>query len=385
MLKKTMLVLALAAGAAEAKPFKIAALLPLSGSQSYFGNQVVSGASMALQESRAYFKRAYDIDLSLTEFDDRGLPYQATSNAKRLIKDRNIYAVIGSINSGATQAAATVFAPENISMITPNATANNLTAQKFPNVQRMVASDALQAPVAAEFIANTLKARTVYIINDKTSVGETLAETLKINLERSGVKVLGYEGTRDRTNFQSFVIKLKVFKPDVIFFGGVYEQGAYLIKQLRDAGVAADFVGTSGLDSEDYSRIGGAATVGTYFVTGIGPVSAYPNSQEFVKEFRSNYRQDPHGLAMYGYDATKVYLRALERCIKAYGLEKGEVPTREQLMKMVREINALDLLSGDIRFNSAGDRVFSQLFMMQVQPNFQPKVVSTTSLKNPQL
>src|SRR2546427_1706577 len=47
----------------------------------------------------------------------------------------------------------------------------------------------------SEFANGTMKAKSVYIIHDKTQYGQGVAEFFKADAEKKGIKVLGFEGT----------------------------------------------------------------------------------------------------------------------------------------------------------------------------------------------
>ena len=52
-----------------------------------------------------------------------------------------------------------------------------------------------------------------------------------------GVKILGFEGTEEKSNFDPIITLIKAKNPDVIYFGGIYDQAAPFYKQARDNGV----------------------------------------------------------------------------------------------------------------------------------------------------
>jgi branched-chain amino acid transport system substrate-binding protein len=89
----------------------------------------------------------------------------------------------------------------------------------------------VQGPVGAEFAGGALKVKTVYIVHDKTTYGQGVAEAFKADLEKKGVKVVGFEGTEEKSNFDPIITPIKAKNPDLIYFGGIYDQGAPFFKQ----------------------------------------------------------------------------------------------------------------------------------------------------------
>src|SRR5207302_1253181 len=80
-----------------------------------------------------------------------------------------------------------------------------VTDRGYPNVNRVCGRDDVQGPVGAEFAAGTLKVKTAYVLHDKTTYGQGVAEAFKNDLEKKGVKIVGFEGTEERSNFDPYV------------------------------------------------------------------------------------------------------------------------------------------------------------------------------------
>ncbi|WP_217612330.1 ABC transporter substrate-binding protein, partial [Deinococcus sp. GbtcB9] len=100
------------------------------------------------------------------------------------------------------------------------------------NMNRIVARDDAQGPAGANFISGNLKAKKVYVLNDKTAYGEGLAKEVEKALKAKGVTVSANEGTEEKSDFSSIVAKIKLANPDAIYFGGIYNQVGVFIKQL---------------------------------------------------------------------------------------------------------------------------------------------------------
>src|SRR5439155_972807 len=87
----------------------------------------------------------------------------------------------------------------------------------------------------------------------KPDVG--VAEFFKTDAEKKGIKVLGFEGTEEKSNFDPIITPIKAKNPDVIYFGGIYDQAAPFFKQAREKGVRSKFLGPDGMDSSDLTKI----------------------------------------------------------------------------------------------------------------------------------
>src|SRR5262245_18670426 len=228
---------------------KIATQSPLSGGQAALGEGIKLGTQLAIDKGKANLeKMGYKVEL--VPFDDQAKPDVGVANAKNIIADKDIMAVIGNLNSGVAIPSSEVYKEVNVVMISPANTNPVVTDRGYPNVNRVCGRDDVQGVVGSEF-ANGQKIKSAYIIHDKTQYGQSIAEFFKADAEKKGMKVLGFEGTEEKSNFDPIITPIKAKNPDMIYFGGIYDQAAPFFKQAREKGVKAKFMGPDGMDSSD--------------------------------------------------------------------------------------------------------------------------------------
>ncbi|GGL80586.1 branched chain amino acid ABC transporter substrate-binding protein [Deinococcus aerolatus] len=378
-MKKTALSLsvlaALALGTASAQTtIKIATISPLSGGQSNLGTQIRNGAQLAVNEYAPQFKKL-GFNLQLVPYDDQADPATGTAAARKIAADNQILAVVGTLNSGVAIPASAALAPSNLVMISPANTANQVTDRGLANMNRIVARDDSQGPAGANFIMDNLKAKKVYVLNDKTAYGEGLAAEVEKALKAKGVTISGSEGTEEKSDFSSIVAKIKLTRPDAIYFGGIYNQIGVFIKQLRGAGITTPVVGGDGLDSSELPTIVGKAGANNiYYTTVAAPLEALPAAKTFAASFQKTFNNPAQGFGAFGYDAATVTLKGLLEAIRANG---NKAPTRKMVQDTIRKGTYKGLLSGEVSFNSVGDRKAATLYVMNIKDG---KAVLETSL-----
>ncbi len=336
---------------------KIATQSPLSGGQAALGEGIKLGAQLAVEKFKGNLeKMGYKVEL--VPFDDQAKPDVGVANAKNITADKDIMAVIGHLNSGVAIPSSEVYKEVGVVMISPANTNPVVTDRGYPNVNRVCGRDDVQGSVGAEF-ASGQKVKSAYIIHDKTQYGQSIAEFFKADSEKKGVKILGFEGTEEKSNFDPIITPIKAKNPDVIYFGGIYDQAAPFFKQAREKGVKAKFMGPDGMDSSDLTKIAGKAVVGMYYTSAAGPASALPKAKGFVEDFKKKFSKNPEPYAAEAYDATHIAILAIEQAAKA-----GKV-TREDVAAAVRKTK-LSGITGDIAFDGKGDRQKAQYFVLQV-------------------
>jgi len=339
---------------------KIATQSPLSGGQAALGEGIKLGAQLAVEKFKGPLeKMGYKVEL--VPFDDQAKPDVGVANAKNIIADKDILAIIGHLNSGVAIPSSEVYKEVSLAMISPANTNPVVTDRGYPNVNRVCGRDDVQGVVGSEFAHATMKAKTVYIIHDKTPYGQGVAEFFKADAEKKGLKIVGFEGTEEKSNFDPIVTPLKAKNPDVIYFGGIYDQAAPFFKQAREKGVKGKFFGPDGMDSSDLTKIAGKAVVGMYYTSAAGPASELPKAKAFVDEFKKKFGKNPEPYAAESYDAATIALKGIEAAAKG-----GKMPSREDVATAVRKTTLPNGITGDIGFDEKGDRKKALYFVLQV-------------------
>src|SRR2546427_3487930 len=356
------LAVALAGGASQIEAqgkgtIKIATQSPLSGGQSALGEGIKLGTQLAVEKFKGNLEKA-GFKVDLVPYDDQAKPDVGVSNAKNIIADKEIMVVIGHLNSGVAIPSSEVYKEVNLPMISPANTNEKVTDRGYPNVNRVCGRDDVQGPVGAEF-AHAQKAKSVYIVHDKTTYGQGVAEAFKKDLEKKGVKVIGFEGTEEKSNFDPIITPIKAKNPDLIYFGGIYDQGAPFFKQAREKGLKAKFLGPDGMDSSDLVKIGGKAVVGMYYTTAAAPTSSAA-AKQFVDSYKTKFGKNPEPYAAESYVATAIAIKALESITAG-----GKAPTREGLATAIRKIKYTGM-TGSIEFDDKGDPKRATYYVMQV-------------------
>ena len=342
---------------------KIATQSPLSGEQAALGEIVKLGAQLAAEEAVKTFK-ALGFDLVFVPYDDQAKPEVGVANARNIAADPDILLIVGHFNSGVALPSSEIYKDTMLAMISPANTATEITDRGYPNVNRVCGRDDVQGPVGARFAAQDLTVKSVYIIHDKTLYGQGVADAFRDEAAKFGLKILGYDGTEERANFGPMIIPMKAKNPDLVYFGGIYHQGGLLLKQMREKGAKAIYMGPDGLDSSEMVKIAGRQVAGTYYTTVAGPMDAYPESAAFAKRFKQRFGKEVESFGMYGYDAALVGLKAIEQAIKELG---GKRPTRAQVSAAIRKLKNFKAITGSIAFDDKGDPVKAKYFVLKFE------------------
>ncbi len=347
--------------AAEVKIIKIASHSPLSGGQSVMGTAIRNGTELAVQQLKGPVE-ALGFKVEFVPFDDQANPTVGPANAKNIVNDKSIMAVIGHLNSGVAIPSSVVYNDNNLVMVSPANTNVKITDRGLPTVDRVCGRDDAQGSAGANFAVQQLKVKSAYIVHDKTAYGQGVAEFFRQGLEAAGVKVLGFEGTEEQSNFDAILTPIQSQNPDVLYFGGMYNQAAVLFKQARDKGIKAQLMGPDGLDDKDMAKIAGDAAVGLVYTTAAGPVTVFPDAKKFAEDYKATYKEDPPPYAAESYASTQIALAAIEKAIKDNG---NKMPDRKVVATNVRATVNFKTIIGPITFDANGDPVLASYYILK--------------------
>jgi len=362
---------------AQATTYKIATVSPLSGSLTAIGSEVKRGAELAFNDHAAELK-ALGINVVLVSLDDQASATRGSQVAKSILADKSIIGVVGALNSSVSNVLGQEFAAEKLAMISPASTNDSLTQQKWVHFNRVVSPDQAQGVAAGAYIAETLNAKSVYVVSDNTAYGNGLTKQLMGNLKAHNVAIAAYTGASGAAQIASTIKAIKAINPSVVYFGGTDDTGGPLLQGLRAAGVKADFMGGDALDSPSFLQRAGKAAVGVIYTTVFGPVNTFSNYLDFTGAYRSAYKAEPSGIAAYSYDATNVMFAALKA-----SAQHAQI-SRAQFSAAVRKVNLAACFSSDkkdcvtitgaLAFSPSGERARSRLLIMKYDETYQPKM-----------
>jgi branched-chain amino acid transport system substrate-binding protein len=353
-----------AAPGAGGGTIKIATQSPLSGGLSSIGGDIKNGADLALTQLSGPLKEM-GFKVELAAYDDEGNPDKGVANSKQIVSDPDILCVVGHYNSGVQIPSSENYHTAGLANVSPANTNPKVTDRGYKEVSRLVGRDDIQGSVGALF-AKSKGMATAYVLHDKTAYGQGIAEFFRKEAEAQGIKVLGFEGTEEKANFDALLNPVLSANPDVVYFGGMFDQIAVFIKQARQKGYMGMFLSDDGFDSPEAVSIAGDSLMqggGTYFSTVSGPAQLYPGTAKFQTDFKAKYNSDPKPFSAQSYDSMGICLKAIENAAKANG---NKIPTRAQVTDAVRALKDYPGITGKINFNPKGDLVEAQYYIFKV-------------------
>ena len=342
--------LALAAGAANAEDqvVTIGHVAPLSGGQAHYGKDNERGAMMAIEDLNAanITIGGKHIVWKLDSEDDAADPKTGAIVAQKLV-DAKVAGVVGHLNSGTTIPASKIYFDAGIPEITPSATNPKYTLQGFNTAFRIIANDNALGAATAIYATKALKAKSVAIIDDRTAYGQGVADIFEKVAKENGAAVVTRQFTNDKaSDFAAILTAVKAAKPDAVFYGGMDAQAGPLLRQAKELGINAKFLGGDGICTVELAKLGGDA-VGDNVICAEGGSSLdkMPRGADFRKRFEAKYNDQIQVYAPYVYDAVFALATAMQ---KANSVEPAKYLPALKTLQM-------DGVTSKVSFDSIGE------------------------------
>jgi branched-chain amino acid transport system substrate-binding protein len=342
----------------------IATMSPLSGASATQGESIRYGAELAVKDKTAELEKA-GYKVSFLAMDDQDKPEQGTQLAEQLLTKKDVVGVVATLSSGVVIPVSQKLAGDGLVIVSPANTATQVTDRGLPNMNRIVARDDAQGPSAAQYIKDKLHASSLFIIHDKTPYGQGVAEEVKKTATAMGMKVDAFEGiNKGEKDYGAVLSKVKSVGSPVVYFGGQYSEMSQILKQAKEKGVTAQFMGADGIDSAELVRLAGDAANGVLFTSVVSDISKTPEGQDFAKRYEALAKKEMDSYSAYAYDCALIILKALADYGTAH---PGQAPSRKELAEAVRKTSGFKGIAGTHTFDGKGDDKEAKVFIYQFQ------------------
>ncbi len=323
---------------ADSNEVKLGLNFELSGETANYGNTEYNGVMLAIKQANEGGKNKYTY--TPVKGDNKSSADEATNLATKMISSDGVKGMIGPATSTASAATYQVATDNKILVVSPSATATNVTLADGENadsvynyVYRVCFEDSYQGAAMASYVSDTLNKKKVVIFSDSSSdYSKGLAKAFKDKFEEKGgtiVSELNYQA-KD-TDFNVQLTKIKNMDYDVIYIPGYYNEVGLIIKQAREMGIDVPIVGGDGFDSSDLVSLAGKENLNNvFFTTAYTTVNANDKLKAFIEAYKAEYGEEPSMFSALAYDAANLMIQAFE--------EAGTTDT-EAVQKVMSDIN----------------------------------------------
>ncbi len=284
--------------------------LPLTGEFSQYGERFRNSAVMALDA----FNRSSRIpaQVNILFEDTRSDPREAVAVARKFVDNRDIVAVLGDFSSSAAIQAGRVYAEAGMPQLSQ--TASHPDYVKISPWQfRNITTQAYEGPHVARWMANSGVKR-VAVVSIQNDWGQSVVSNFVDAFKATGGEVVATQmynpGNRE---FRAVLTDIARQRPDAIYIGMFYEDGAAFLQQKRQLNLRAPVYGTSSMYEPKLIELAGPGAEGMFLSTTFMSDSPEPHVRAYVEEYRRRFNSDPNMFSAQAFDAVNIMLEAIAR------------------------------------------------------------------------
>jgi branched-chain amino acid transport system substrate-binding protein len=346
----------------EKKTVKVGVIAPLTGNLSELGLGIKNSVDLAVRQANEKGTvPGYEIVLAAE--DDAADPATGANAANKLASDPQVAAVVGTLNSSVAQSVAPVLSKANITQISPANTNPTLTRgpkpdtdpkRIWPTYMRVATTDAFQGPFAADYALGDGGFKSAFVIHDKKTYGQGLAEAFAKRFEEKGGTIAGRETVNENDrDFGAVVTQVIGSKADMVYYGGEYPAAGPLAAQLKERGFKGPLMGGDGIYASDFFKGAGDKGEGT-LATSIGePVSELESAQQFVKDYEAaGFKESYSAYGAQSYDAANIIIQGLAKALPSADTVEA---ARPEIVKTVGATSGYQGVTGEHTFDEYGD------------------------------
>ncbi len=327
-----------------AEVYKLGTVACLTGAIPQHGEYTLRGFELALEdiEKSGMIK---DGKITVVAEDGQNVPRVALAALTKLINiDKVQY--FETVGSSVVLALAPVAAENKVILMNTAATHPKIREVGKPYVFSLIPGTASESKAAAQFAYADLKTRNASILYVNNEYGHGARDIFEGVFTDLGGKVVGKEiYDLGATDYRTQLTKIRAQNPDMIYFGGHANECGRAIKQGKELGIKASWIGTVATNAPETVKIAGEAAEGLYAVAfPYDPVGGTPKMKEFGQRFKTKHGVIPTIYSANSYIAALLFARAIERGAK----------TGPEISKFLLTIKDWDTIIGRISIDKDG-------------------------------
>lgn len=293
----------------------IGILTALTGPLAAPGKFQMNGFNLAVEEMNAaggLTVGGKKVPIELKVYDTRGNPSDGASAMQRLATVDRVPVVLGELSSGVAAAVGPIAEDNELPFILTVPTGPNLTEQGQQYVFRVNAHNNQLNHALADFVSKQGWSPVGFIAWNNDA-GRGGVNGMKELLPAAKDGYVGYFNVGE-VDFSSHVSNLRANKAQAVMLLMDEEPGSLAIKQIRDAGLKINLIGTLAMGSDRFlKRLDAARLDGMVQYNAFPPNANTPRIKAFSDRYKAKFGEEAHGFAAQSYDGLKVALAAIEK------------------------------------------------------------------------
>jgi branched-chain amino acid transport system substrate-binding protein len=311
---------------------------------------VVSGynaAKMAFDQANA--SGDLPVTIQLVPFDTQGSGDVAAPLVDQVVGDDAFVGVIGPAFSGESAAVGDKLDQAGIPFVTQSATDDALSQNGWTHWFRALGRNSDMGPPAADYLAKVSNISTACAVSDGTPYGLGLKDEAVKEFDSLGIDVgLNEEVEPQQKDYSAIVQKIGDAGCEGLFYGGYSPEAGLIRQQMTDAGLQdVVMIGGDGIKDDTFITTAGDTGDGTLSSCTCADLSKSkdPAAQQFIKDYNTEFGEDPQIYGPEGYDIAQLYIAAM----------KDGNTDRESINTWLQDVQGFQGLTKAYTFDDSGE------------------------------
>jgi ABC-type branched-subunit amino acid transport system substrate-binding protein len=287
------------------------------------GIKMLQGARLAIEQANArggYRKKNVPFEMVVT--NDNGLWGSSGNEIIKMAYRDEVWAILGTIDGANSHIAIRVALKIEIPMMNSGDTDPTFIETNIPWVFRCIGDDRQQSYLLVDYIYRTLKLNRVGIIRASNRYGRFGVRKIDDGSRRMGHPIiLEMAYNLGTTDFSLQLERLKAENLDAIVHWGDARDGAVILNQMRAMGMQQPYLACDRCVSDEFVQVAGPNAEGVICAYPWDPTSENPRLEQFHKDFRERFGQEPETYAGHAYDGMNMLIWA----VQAAGLNRAKI------------------------------------------------------------
>ena len=337
---------------AEVQTFVLGSCGPLTGSAAIYGQAVVNGAELAVEEINASDST---VKFTFLKQDDEADGEKAL-NAYNTMMDEGMQVLVGPTTTGASLTVSDQTNADRTFMLTPSASSPDVTKDK-DNVFQVCFTDPNQGISSADYIAENMPdAKIAVLYRNDDAYSQGIHDTFVKEATEKGMSVV-YKGTFTNDTATDFSVQLSGAQSagaDLVFMPIYYQPASVILSQAKAMSYEPTFFGVDGMDGIlTMPGFDASLAEGVMLLTPFSVNSEEAATQSFVKTYTEKYGVEPNQFAADAYDGVYIVKAALEKAGCTADMSSTDIC--EALIQVMPTLSVDGLTGKAMTWNAEGE------------------------------
>jgi branched-chain amino acid transport system substrate-binding protein len=272
----------------------------------------INGAQLAAEIINQQPNKLIGRNLKIEAAQDGQTFQESKTTIERITSNPKIVAAIGHGSSSIAVPASALYERSQLILLSSFSTIKGLTGHGFKYIFRMSPNAQVMADQLAS-VAKTLNYKKIIILHARGDVYRELAFLFEDATLSSKIDILKRLSFFEKSEDYRSIISQFNDKPfDAIFIAAPTNASALMAKQLREMGLNQPILGGDALNSSDYYEVAQQAANNTIVPSLYNPKSNNKMVQDFIKQYKKKYKEEPNNVAAQAYDSIMLLANAIE-------------------------------------------------------------------------